>query len=161
MLPCPSRCIGVIGAAECPQRLESWAEEVGYRIAQKGAILITGGLGGVMEAACRGAKAAGGVTVGILPGFEAEEANPYVDIPIVTGLSHARNIIVVRSAGGIIAIDGGYGTLSEIAFALKLGKLVVGLETWSIDPQIVQAQDPQEAVDKLFYLLSKAESQRD
>jgi hypothetical protein len=142
--------IGVIGAAECSPPIETLAEEVGYRIAEKGGIVITGGLGGVMEAACRGAKAAGGLTVGILPGFNAQEANNYVDIPIVTGLSHARNVIVVRSAEGIIAINGGYGTLSEIAIALKLGKTVVGINTWEIDPQIIRVRDANEAVEMIF-----------
>jgi uncharacterized protein (TIGR00725 family) len=142
--------IGVIGAAECSADITALAEEVGYRIAKKEGILITGGLSGVMEAACKGAKAAGGLTVGILPGFDAYEANPFVDIPIVTGLSHARNVIVVRSAEGIVAIAGGYGTLSEIAIALKIGRPIVGIDTWEIAPQIVQARGAKEAVEKIF-----------
>lgn len=146
--------VGVIGPGECPDAVSALAEEVGYRIAKKGGILITGGLSGVMEATCKGAKAAGGLTVGILPGFDAFEANPFVDIPIVTGLSHARNVIVVRSAEGIIAIEGGYGTLSEIAFALKIGRPIVGINTWEVAPQIIQARDAKEAVEKIFGAIS-------
>ena len=149
--------IGVIGSAECPATTSTLAEEVGSLIAERGGVLITGGLSGVMEAACRGAKAAGGLTVGILPGFDAYEANPFVDIPIVTGLSHARNVIVVRSAEGIIAIEGGYGTLSEIAFALKIGRPIVGINTWQIVPQIIHARDAKEAVRKIFEAIAPKE----
>jgi len=145
--------IGVIGAGECSAAGSAQAYEVGSLIAQHKAVLICGGLGGIMESAARGAKDAGGLTVGILPGFESDEANFYIDIPIVTGLSHARNILVVRSSTVLIAIEGGYGTLSEIAIALKLGKPVVGLNTWNVDPRIIQVKTAREAVEKALSLI--------
>ena len=147
--------IGVIGAGKCSSKAEMLAEEVGREIARKGALLICGGLGGVMEASARGAKQEGGVTVGILPGFSEEEANPYIDIPIVTGLSHARNVLVVRSSQALIAIEGGYGTLSEISIALKLRKPVIGLHTWDVSRQIIKAETPEEAVKKAISLIKK------
>jgi len=128
------------------------AEAVGRALAEAGAILICGGRGGVMAAACRGAKSAGGLTIGVLPGDSATEANPYVDIPIVTGIGEARNIIIVRTAHAVIAVGGEFGTLSEIAFALKLGRPVVGLGTWELSKEghpvqaILTASTPVEAV---------------
>jgi uncharacterized protein (TIGR00725 family) len=147
--------IGVIGAADCSPAGAALAHEVGSLLAQRGAVLVCGGLGGVMESAARGAKEAGGSTVGILPGVEVREANPYIDIKIVTGLSHARNILVVRSSAALIAIEGGYGTLSEIAIALKLGKPVVGLNTWNVDPNIIQVKTAAEAVEKALKLIHR------
>jgi uncharacterized protein (TIGR00725 family) len=147
--------IGVIGAGECSAAGSAHAYEVGTLIAQHQAVLICGGLGGIMESAARGARDAGGLTVGILPGFESDEANHYIDIPIVTGLSHARNILVVRSSRVLIAIEGGYGTLSEIAIALKLGKPVVGLNTWNVDPRVIQVKTAREAVEKALSLIKK------
>jgi uncharacterized protein (TIGR00725 family) len=105
-----------------------------------------------MEAACRGAKSEGGLTIGIIPGFSKSDANPYVDIPVITGMSHARNIIVVRSSDAIIAIGGGYGTLSEIAFALKLEIPVIGISTWEVSPEIRRVTTPKEAVGLAFAL---------
>lgn len=143
--------IAVIGAGECAPEVARLAEEVGRRLAEKGATLICGGLGGVMEAACRGAKSVGGTTVGVLPGTNPGDANPYVDIPIATGMSHARNVIVVASAQAAIAVGGGYGTLSEIGHACKLGIPVVGLDTWSLKKEgytaIIEAKGPAEAVE--------------
>ncbi len=147
--------IGVIGAGECTPAISSIAYEVGKLIAQNNGVLVCGGLGGVMEGAARGAKEAGGLTVGILPGFDPKESNPYIDISVVTGLSHARNVLVVRSSSALIAIDGGYGTLSEIAIALKLGKPVVGLNTWNIDPAVIQVSTPREAVERALSLIQK------
>lgn len=138
--------IGVIGPGQCSQRAALLAEQVGREIAQCSALLICGGLAGVMAAAAKGACEAGGITVGILPGFLMEEANPHITIPIVTGMSHARNVLVVRSSHALIAVEGGYGTLSEIAIALKLGKPVIGLHTWNVSSKIIEAQTPQEAV---------------
>jgi uncharacterized protein (TIGR00725 family) len=138
--------IGVIGPEQCSRQAAMLAEHVGREIAQCGALLICGGLGGVMAAAAKGACEAGGTTVGIVPGFLMEEANPHISIPIVTGMSHARNVLVVRSSHALIAVEGGYGTLSEIAIALKLGKPVIGLHTWKVSPKIIEAQTPQEAV---------------
>jgi uncharacterized protein (TIGR00725 family) len=145
--------ISVIGAGSCDKETYGIAEAVGRLIAQKGAILVTGGLGGVMEAASRGAKGAGGTTVGILPGFDKEDANPFIDIPLITGLSHARNIIVVRSADAVIAVAGEYGTLSEIAIALKLGKPVAGIRTWENIEGVMKADSAEEAVEKVFELI--------
>ncbi|MBN1585957.1 MAG: TIGR00725 family protein [Candidatus Omnitrophica bacterium] len=122
--------IGVIGQAEVEPKLMDFARKVGQGLAEGGAVLICGGLGGVMEAACEGAKKAGGLTLGVLPEDSADAANPYVDIPIVTGMGEARNLVIVKSSIVLIAIGGSYGTLSEIAFALKSGKPVIGVETW-------------------------------
>ena len=138
--------IGVIGSALASGKPYDEALEVGRLAAQGGATVLTGGLGGVMEAACKGAKEAGGQTIGILPGFDTRDANRYVDIPIITGLNHARNIIVVRSSHVLIAVGGEYGTLSEIAFAMKLGKTVISLGSWDVCEGIKKAKDPAEAV---------------
>jgi len=139
------RYIGVIGAGECDPELERLAEAVGRGIAEAGAALVCGGMGGVMEAACRGAKAAGGLTVGILPGPDRREANEYVDVAIATGVNEARNLAIIRTADVLVAVGGSYGTLSEIGFALKAGKKVVGLKTWDIKG-IVPAATADEAV---------------
>lgn len=145
--------VAVIGAAGCDEEVAALAREVGRQIARRGAILVCGGRGGVMEAACQGAKAEGGLTVGILPGIDRREANPYVDVAIVTGMGEARNAIIARTADVVIAIHGGYGTLSEIGLALKMGKPVVGLHTWELrrDGQpvaaIIPADTPVQAVE--------------
>lgn len=144
--------IAVIGENDPPPRLAALAEAVGAEIAAAGAVLICGGLGGTMEAACRGAHSRGGVTIGILPGTRHGEANPYVTYAIPTGLGHARNLLVARSAHAVIAVGGKYGTLSEIAFAKIEGTPVIGLDTWDLrragqeDVPIQQARDPKEAV---------------
>ena len=138
--------MAVVGAADAAgQRLEE-AAEVGRLLAERGAVLVSGGRGGVMEAACRGAKEAGGTTLGILPGLERSEANPYVDVAVPTGLGEARNALVVRAADALIALAGGYGTLSEVALALQSGKPVVGLGSFELDG-MVQAGSPAEAVE--------------
>ncbi len=121
------------------------AAEVGRLLAEQGVTLVCGGRGGAMEAACRGAKEADGLTVGILPGSDRSDANPFVDIVLPTGLGEARNALVVGAADVVIAIGGGYGTLSEIALALKAGKRVIGLGTWEIEG-VVAAEDPEAAV---------------
>jgi uncharacterized protein (TIGR00725 family) len=108
------------------------AEEVGRELARRGVVVVTGGLGGAMEAACRGAKDAGGTTIGILPGDDRGDANPYVDVAVPTGLGEGRNALVVRAADAVVAVAGEFGTLSEIALALRLGKPVVGLGTWEL-----------------------------
>jgi uncharacterized protein (TIGR00725 family) len=154
--------IAVIGGNQCTPEEAAIAEEVGRLLAAKGATLVCGGLGGVMEAACKGAKAAGGMTIGILPGDSRSAANPYVDLPIVTGMGHARNVIVVKSARAIIAVDGSYGTLSEIAHALQKGIPVIGLGTWSLslngrtDEAIIRADSPREAVEKAMAAAERA-----
>ncbi|MBL7084798.1 MAG: TIGR00725 family protein [Candidatus Omnitrophica bacterium] len=137
--------IAVIGGHSCSKEIAKIAEEVGKGIAQAGATLVCGGLTGVMEAACRGAKSAGGKTIGILPGDDKDEANPYVDIPIATGLGYMRNNLVVKNADIVIAIDGKEGTLSEIAFALQMKKPILGINTWDI-PGIIKVKDAQEAI---------------
>ena len=137
--------IGVIGAGECDAELGVLADAVGRGIADAGAVLVCGGIGGVMEAACRGAKAAGGTTVGILPGPDRSGANEYVDIAIATGIGEARNLAIIRTSDVLIAVGGSYGTLSEIGFALKMGKRVIGLKTWEIKG-IVPAASAEEAV---------------
>jgi len=144
--------IGVIGESSPSPEGKKLAFEVGVEIAKTKAILICGGLGGVMEEACKGAKSYGGMTIGILPGTDKTSANPYVDIPIVTGLGEARNIIIVRSSQAVIAIEGSYGTLSEIAFCLKLNVPLIGLHTWKLErqnhetPPLIYAQTAKEAV---------------
>jgi uncharacterized protein (TIGR00725 family) len=128
------------------------AEEVGKLIAMYGHTLICGGLGGVMEAAAKGARGAGGTTVGILPQAERHAANPHIDIPIATGFGEGRNLVIIRTADILIAVAGEYGTLSEIAFALKMGKQVIGLGTWEI-PGIIRASSPLEALELALELL--------
>ncbi len=140
------KIIGVIGGSTVEPEYLEYAYQVGKHIAEKDAILICGGLGGVMEAACKGAIKAGGITVGILPYDDPNTANEYVSIAIATGIGRARNSIIVNTGQAFIAISGKYGTLSEIAFALDAGKKVVGLGTWDID-SIVKADTPQQAVD--------------
>lgn len=126
--------IAVCGPNEPNAEEIALAEQVGALIGHAGYPLVCGGRGGVMAAACRGAKAAGGVTIGILPSYDPTEANEWVDYPIPTGLGHARNAVVVASGEAIIAVGGGFGTLSEIALALKLGKPVIALGSWELDP---------------------------
>jgi len=146
-----SKIIGVIGQGrDCSPGLLTDAEEVGYQIARRNAILICGGLGGVMEAACRGAKKGGGTTIGVIPTTQKSDANDYVDIPIVTGFGEARNIVIVRSADALIAVGGRYGTLSEIAFALSFGKSIVGLHTWQNLGQIIHVENPEQAVETVY-----------
>jgi uncharacterized protein (TIGR00725 family) len=145
--------VGVVGAAGATAEEEAVAEEVGRLLAERGALVVCGGLGGVMAAACRGAKAAGGRTIGILPGENRSDANPWVDVAIPTGLGEARNALVVRASDALIAIGGEFGTLSEIALGLKIGRPVVGIGSWSlerpgmtIDP-LLRADDAAHAVD--------------
>ena len=124
--------VAVCGAKQCGEALQLRAEEVGRRIAERGAVLLCGGLGGVMEAAARGAHGAGGLTVGILPGADVATASPFIRLPIATGIGFARNAILAYSCDAMIAIGGRYGTLSEIAFALDRGKPVALLDTWEL-----------------------------
>ena len=147
--------IGVIGAAACTAKQAKLAHEVGTLIAQAGAVLVCGGMAGVMEAACRGARAAGGLTVGILPGASAGEGNKYVTIPILTGMGYARNAVVVRSCQAVIAIGGRYGTLSEIAYAAQFKIPVIGLGTWKVRAPIKHVRTPQEAVKLALRLAIK------
>ena len=145
--------ISVIGANEPSAKIAQLAEQVGSELGKRGLVLVCGGLGGVMEAACRGAKMAGGTTIGILPGSDPNTANPWVDIPICTGISYARNIIVVKTGRAVIAVGGAYGTLSEIAHALADNLPVVALDTWKFvrdgleDSSMIKASTAVEAVE--------------
>jgi uncharacterized protein (TIGR00725 family) len=152
--PLKNRRIAVIGAGIAEGEIYDIAYTVGKLLAEKGAIIYTGGLGGVMEAVSKGAVEAGGLTVGILPGNKAEESNPYVKVPVVTDMGHARNVILVRSAEIVVAISGGYGTLSEIALALKMWKPVIGLKTWENIPNVVYVSSPEEVLEKVLEFLS-------
>ncbi|MBW3555467.1 MAG: TIGR00725 family protein [Actinobacteria bacterium] len=146
--------VGVVGAgsAEADEAVLAAAEEVGRAVAGAGGVVVSGGLGGVMEAACRGAKAGGGTTVGLLPGTGRAEGNRWLDVAIATGLGEARNVLVVRASDVLIAVGGGFGTLSEIGFALKTRTPVVGLATWDL-PGVDVAGDAAEAVARALALL--------
>jgi uncharacterized protein (TIGR00725 family) len=135
-----------VGPGDATAEQEAAAEEVGRLLARRGVVVVCGGLGGVMEAACRGARSEGGIAVGILPGLDRGAANAHVSVAIATGLGEARNALVVRAADALIAVGGAYGTLSEIALALKAGKRVVGLGTWEIDG-VERADGPESAVE--------------
>ena len=133
-------------------RILEWAEEIGMELARAGATVVTGGLGGVMRAASRGARGGGGQTIGILPGADASEANEYVSIAIPTGLGVVRNLVVVTSADAVVAVGGRHGTLSEIGLALRMGRHVVALSSWRVEsehrlggPRVHRARDPREA----------------
>ncbi len=153
--------ISVIGVGKEDKELNQLAQEVGRLIAGRGAILVCGGLGGIMHAVACGAKEAGGTTVGILPGPDRVGASKCIDIAIPTDMAHARNALVVRAGDGVIAIGAGYGTLSEIGLALKMGKPVVGLKTWVLyrddkrDEGVVSADTPEQAVATIFQLTKK------
>jgi len=146
------KIIAVIGGRRIEKALLAEAEEVGRLLAKSGAILVCGGLGGVMKAASKGAQSEGGLTVGILPQDNPDRANQYIDIPIATGLGIGRNVIIARTADALIAVGGEYGTLSGIAFALQLKKPVVGIKTWDIKG-VMSAENAVDAVDRAFNLL--------
>ncbi len=141
------RIIAVIGAGTCDAATAAHARAVGRLLAERGCTVLTGGLGGVMEAASHGAAEAGGLVLGLLPGPDPTEANPHVTIPIASGLGEARNVILANTAEAFLAVGGGYGTLSEIAFALRRRKRVVSFGSWEIDPAIVVARSAEEAVE--------------
>lgn len=153
--------ISVIGASEPSEEDYKLAEEVGRELGERGVVTVTGGLGGIMEAACKGAKTVGGITIGILPGSDPLDANRYVDFTICTGIGYARNIIVAKSGMAAIAVAGAFGTLSEIAHALGDGIPVIGINTWSISrdsdetQSIIYADNPIDAVDKAIYAASR------
>lgn len=150
--------VAVIGAGDATDEQVAAAEVVGAALAAAGAVVVCGGLGGVMAGACRGARSAGGTTVGILPGSSRADANEWVDVAIATGLGEARNAIIVRDVDAVVAIGGAYGTLSEIALALRAGVPVVGWRTWDLtEPSgdwvpIVPADDPAEAAETALRL---------
>lgn len=152
-------CISVIGASVASEGELSIARELGREIARAGATLICGGLTGVMEAAAKGAREEGGLTIGILPGEDPSSANPYIDVPIVTGLNFARNVIVAYSGDAVIAVGGKLGTLTEIAFALMKDKPVIGIGTWDLEEgrleshKIVLTSNAEEAIKKAFEII--------
>jgi uncharacterized protein (TIGR00725 family) len=142
-----SRILAVIGAGVADAELAEQARSVGQMLAERGCTVITGGLGGVMEAASRGAAEAGGLVIGVLPGSDPAAANRWVGIPVATGMGDARNTILANTAEAFVAVGGSHGTLSEIAFALKRGKRVVALGSWEVDPEIRRARSAAEAVE--------------
>jgi uncharacterized protein (TIGR00725 family) len=142
-------------------RILEWAEEVGQLLARGGAVVITGGLGGIMRAASRGAQSAGGTTIGMLPGADASEANEFVTMPIATGLGVVRNLVVVTASDAVVAVGGKHGTLSEIGMALRMGRQVVTLSSWRVEsehriggPRVHRARDPREAAAMALRLAS-------
>jgi len=147
--------VGVIGGSSCNEITKRLAYKLGKMIALKKWMLVCGGMGGVMEYACKGAKENGGVTIGILPGKNKDFSNPYVTIPVITAMSHARNAIITRTADIVIAVDGKYGTLSEIGLALACGKNVIGINTWAIEG-VIKAR----TVDDIMLKLEKFSSAR-
>lgn len=153
--------VSVVGSGDASPEISELAYEVGRLLAQSGAVLVCGGLGGVMDDAAKGAKHAGGLTVGILPGSSRKGASSFLDVVLPTGIGQARNALVALAGDAVIAIGGGFGTLSEIGFALKAGKPVVGLRTWELyregreEPHIVKATRPDEAVAKALELAQK------
>jgi len=147
--------IGVIGAGECSMEIYSIAYEVGCLVGQNEWVLVCGGLGGVMEGAAKGCFENGGITVGILPTTEKRSANPFVTLAIPTGMGEARNVLVVRASDVVIAIAGGYGTLSEIGLALKIGKPVIGLKTWPGIDGIDYVETPEQAINMVVKYLSR------
>ncbi len=154
--------IAVCGPAVADDHEAAWAVEVGRWIAEAGAVLVCGGLGGVMDAAAGGAAVAGGTSIGILPGDGRAPASPHLTVAIPTGMGEARNALVVRAADAVIAISGEFGTLSEIALALKMGKPVIGLGTWELskrghpDDAIIRADSPQDAVARALAAAGEA-----
>jgi uncharacterized protein (TIGR00725 family) len=142
--------IAVVGDSNPSAEAARWAEEVGIRLAQSGAVVVCGGLGGIMAAVAQGAQKAGGLTVGILPSYEAVTANEAISITIASGMGEARNILVVASADAVIALPGSHGTLSEVALALKLEKPVIGLRAWADVSGVQEAHTPAEAVARVL-----------
>jgi hypothetical protein len=146
--------LAVVGAGSASPEICELAEAVGKEAALQGWIVLTGGLGGVMEAAAKGAREAGGLTLGILPGQDRSQANPYIHMAVATNMHHGRNAIIAHTADALIAVDGEYGTLSEVALGLKLGKPVVGLKTpWKV-PGLLTARDPKEAIARVAELVA-------
>ena len=147
--------IAVIGAGKCSKKLRDMAAEIGKYVAENGGVLLCGGLGGVMEGAARGAKEAGGTTIGIIPSENKADANEFIDLVIPTGFGQARNVLVVRAADAIVALPGKYGTLSEMAFALVSGKPIISVQAWKLGEEIQQVEDPLEAAKIAMELARK------
>ncbi|MBN2227907.1 MAG: TIGR00725 family protein [candidate division Zixibacteria bacterium] len=147
--------IAVVGAGKCNKRMKDLAEQVGMTIAENGGVLVCGGLGGIMEAAAKGAKRKQGLTVGILPGNNRHDANEFIDVAIPTGIGEARNLVIIKTADAVVALPGKYGTLSEMAFCLKLNKPMVSLSAWNISDDIERYEDPTIAVRRALELAGK------
>jgi len=144
--------IGVIGPGQCSGKLKIQAEQIGQTIAAEGAMLVCGGLGGVMEAAARGAKEKDGTTIGIIPGDKKSDANKYIDIVIPSGIGEARNLLIIRTADAVVALPGMYGTLSEMAFCMKTNTPLVSLQAWDISDKIIRLDDPIKAAKEAIRL---------
>ncbi|MCX5706932.1 MAG: TIGR00725 family protein [Candidatus Omnitrophica bacterium] len=149
------RVVGVIGGHDCTKEVEQIAQELGKKLGKVAEILVSGGLSGTMKAVCSGFKAAGGVTIGILPGYDKNNANEFVDIAIPTGLGLARNVLVVKAADVVIALPGRAGTLSEIAYGLQFGIPVISLDSWDI-PGVIKVKTVEEAVIKVKEFLGRS-----
>lgn len=147
--------VAVVGAGKCSKKLRDMAAEVGKYVAEHGGVLVCGGLGGIMEGAAQGAKEAGGVTIGILPSDNRDDANEYIDFVIPTGFGEARNVMVVRTADAVVAFPGKYGTLTEMAFALNAGKPVISVNAWKLGEELHQADSPVEAAKLAMELATK------
>ncbi len=148
----PDKIIGVIGAHQATPLDREYAYRFGLFAGKRGYTVICGGLGGVMEEVARGVKEGGGVTIGVVPSYSRYDANRYIDYPIATGMGHARNVIIVATSDVVVAIGGEYGTLSEIGFALKMGKPVISLRSWDI-PGVIKVSSPEEAIQKVLEVL--------
>jgi hypothetical protein len=148
------KIVGVIGGHSCTNEVEQISLNLGKKLAKVVEILVSGGLSGTMKAVCKGFKAAGGTTIGIIPSYSKADANEYVDIAIPTGIGLARNVIVVKSADVVVALPGAAGTLSEIAYCLQFGIPVISLNSWDIDG-VIKAKTIDEAVEKVKQLLNK------
>jgi len=147
--------IAVIGAGKCSKKMRDAAADVGRYVAEHGGIIVCGGLGGIMEGAARGAREAGGLAIGILPGDSDADANEFVDIVIPTGMAEARNILVVRTADAVVAFPGKYGTLTEMAFARLFEKPLVSVQAWKLGEEVIQVEDPVEAARLAMELATK------
>lgn len=147
--------LAVVGAGDTSPEIYEMAMSIGREAARRGWIVITGGLGGVMEAAAKGAQEAGGITLGILPGGDRKEANLYINISVATNMRHARNSIIAHTADALIAVDGEFGTLSEVALGLKLRKPVIGLRTSWIIPGLISVDNPKDAIEKVSSIIRK------
>lgn len=147
--------IAIIGAGKCSKKLYDMAAEIGRYVAENGGVVLCGGLGGIMEGAARGAKEAGGTTIGIIPSENKADANQFIDYVIPTGFGQARNVLVVRAADAIVALPGKFGTLSEMAFALVSGKPIISVQAWKLGEEIQQVEDPLEAAKIAMELARK------
>ena len=148
--------IAIVGAGKCSKKLRDMAAAAGRYVAAHGGVVVCGGLGGVMEGAARGAKEAGGATIGILPGMDKNDANDHIDYVIPTGFGEARNILVVRAADAVIAFPGKYGTLSEMAFTMQMGKPLISVGAWKLGEGIPLVEDPEEAAKMAMLLATGA-----